>query len=263
MGIYARQLSSALLILILGITTFVVSGKVLAKSESKQASLLPEHSQNYSRTHRAADAIEAAHIPGVVGILLQHENKIIDIYVYGTLNPKINMLQNTFPDVDFRINQALHSKDQLRKASSAISALIESNEIPESIEVTSIYVLHDGSGIELQISEKSATPSDSWLGNLEKMTGNVTLYLNAERFDLEATSGRAQDSSPWSGGSFYQTYPDSGYPDVCSTGLGVASRTTSVKYLLTARHCFSNSSSQPIEVYGSTTYLGKWSSSDY
>jgi len=241
------------------------NGLALAQTEKgneEQSTFIPRHSINYLETKAVANQLSAEGFPNIVGTILRHEDCLIDVYVYGGDLLGLNDFQIKHPSVRLRMHRAVFSREELEAADRRILDSYSGEQSPDGLILASTYILPDGSGISIELDSTSPLPEAGWLLNLQSEV-KVKLFLEEDRSFLRPASSRAQDEFPWSGGAFFLTYPDSGYPNVCSTGFGVKSTTTAIKYMLTARHCFTNETGEPIESYQMQNWIGNWNPSPY
>jgi hypothetical protein len=229
-------------------------------SSSSDGTDFPLKDDYYTQTQAVAEALTTGSFESFAGVIPDGKTGIVHLFVTATPDLKLEEYLGVVQGVELLIHTSEYSHIELEAGIKMISKEIL-RSVKDGIDVYSAHARDDGSSIELTLRPHSSSPSSDWLENLTKIAGvKVTVKEKAGEVpdSLFTLQTRTTPTAPWWGGSLFVAGGMG-----CSTGFGVTSDVTNLDYMMTARHCFGSSSNLSINSYGSNSYMGSWSPSQY
>lgn len=207
---------------------------------------------------------EIKNLPNInlVGIRLNQQASQLEVWVDDPSSLNVKLLRKQPKLLELRVLKSKMKKSSLDTAILNLNRLVLSKEIKDGVVVSKTGVAVDGSGVEVSLDVSSQPATNQWIHDLEQTLG-VPVLLNPMRTQISLASSRTSDASPWRGGSLFRRISGSGSISYCSQGFGVVSQSTSIQYMLTARHCFESGVNASLYSPSTNTFMGSWSPSPY
>jgi len=257
-----RKVIAVLFLLTLGNS---INSAVAMESSSKvEDDSSQYHSAAYLDTQGLAEKILEGNYKEYVGMIPEQENRIINLYVFGSISSELSDLLKSNTSVAVSINPAAYSLKTLKDGERTVTSYVVEGKIPLGLDLKSTHVNDDGSGLTITLKSNPSKEGNEWLSELERIL-QIHLDIKVDESEIVPLASRTADVSPWHGGAFY-TLIGSNSQSFCSMGFGVVSNTTNLNYLLTARHCFPTGTGLADEFpetsqTGNT--IGSWSPASY
>ena len=218
----------------------------------------------YLDTQGLAENILEGNYKEYVGMIPEQENRIINLYVFGSISSELSDLLKSNTSVAVSINSATYSLKTLKDGERTVTSFVVEGKIPLGLDLKSTHVNDDGSGLTITLKSNPSKEGKEWLSELERIL-QIHLDIKVDESEIVPLASRTADVSPWHGGAFY-TLVGSNSQSFCSMGFGVVSNTTNLNYLLTARHCFPTGTGIADEFPETTQTgitMGSWSPVSY
>lgn len=232
-----------------------------ADSISNESESKVELQDSAEATALAADIYKIPNLE-IVGIRL--DEKLHRLEVWSSSESKIDLaeVQGKAKSLLIQVHRTSHKKADLDSAISHLNEMVEGENVPGNMVISSTEIKFDGSGILITLDVSSPSATNKWIREIESKLG-VPVFVDPEKTDIQLASSRVDDGTPWRGGSLFSSYMSSSSVGYCSQGFGVRSQTTNLQYMMTARHCFGDGPNQNLLTAASSNFMGSWSSSIY
>ena len=170
-----RKVIAVLFLLTLGTS---INRAVAMESSSKvEDDSSQYHSAAYLETQGLAEKILEGNYKEYVGMIPEQENRIINLYVFGSISSELSDLLKSNTSVAVSINPAAYSLKTLKNGERTVTSFVVEGKIPLGLDLKSTHVNDDGSGLTITLKSNPSKEGEEWLSELERI---LQIHLDIE-----------------------------------------------------------------------------------
>jgi hypothetical protein len=208
-----------LIVAILSVVLLSLGGQSWTQASEVESQAVQQAVANFQANLDAEDLairIHALNFPGYVGLKLKPETKEADLWLSEDPSSELLAVIRDSNGFTVTLHKSPFTEAELEGAVDKINKLVESSRIPGGVVLSSSAAREDGRGIDLTIDMASKAPDSTWVSSFSDYLG-IPVFVDPARTNIELSSTRVEDSSPWRGGSLFVTTDAYGKAEACSS----------------------------------------------